>query len=748
MQIGMDGSVLKPAVIVFLDTTCDGVHSIAMKLNSISQQAGQLGMIFYGVFTGNDDHWKSVSHYAKEKAFTFPVILDGDGNLRQLLQPQAVPEAFILGKHSNILYQGGLVEISAAFANAKQDKVFSSNEKPDDTCDVSTYDTASEDLTYNQHIAGLIQANCVECHRQNGIAPFHLENYIQARNFGPVIAHVTKERIMPPWQADPGSGHYLNERLLSDHQIELIQNWVDQGAKEGKSETAIPPPNVNTSQWRLGPPDIVIRMPEPFDIPASGPDIYRYFVVENAIPEDLEIATVDFKPGDPSVVHHSNFFVDYGKKARKMAAKDPEPGFSVFGTGGFFSYWDKDNTAAGLGAWAPGGNPIRYPDGIGITLPGGADFVFEIHYHPTGKKTRDQSELGIYLADKRITKPVSSLFVGTSQVDIPAGAKDYQRYFWMELPAKMELVDIAPHMHYLGTRAEVDAVLPNGEKISLLKADWDFRWQGAYYYREPLTLPKGTKIEALVQYDNSSDNPYNPYDPPVRATWGWGTDQEMGELYLTVLTDSESDLEKLQTAARESWFRPSDPALRDTDLSIEEIILRVQYESTWEANGEALLGILIQDGKNLNQSISVLKKAVKDKPNEARLWMVYGSLLAVGSELAGSEEAQYQMGYDSIKMYEKALRLDDTLWDARLGLAISYGMDGSSYAKQVATQHFETLIEQQNRQPYQKQVYAKTYQRYGDFHQQWGAPGKARKIWAEGRRLFPGDTELHNRLGE
>ncbi len=338
--------------------------------------------------------------------------------------------------------------------------------------------------------------------------------------------------------------------------------------------------------------------------------------------------------------------------------------------------------------------------------------------------------------------------MGTSQVDIPAESKNYQRYFWMELPARIRLVDLAPHMHYLGTRAEVDAILPDGQKISLLKADWDFRWQGAYYYREPLVLPKGTRIEALVQYDNSADNPYNPYDPPVRATWGWGTDQEMGELYLTVLTDSQDDLAKLQVAAQESWFRPSDPALGKPELTVEEIVNRLQYESTWESNGEALLSMLMEDGAQLKSAISFLKQATKKHPDSARLWMVYGSLLGVGSELATGEEAQYKMAYDSVRMYEKALRLDDSLWDARLGLAVSYSQDDSDYSKQVATQHFEVLLAQQNREPHQKPVYAKTYQYYGDLHQQWGLAGKAQALWVEGKRLFPGDSGLRNRLGE
>ncbi|NKB76454.1 MAG: hypothetical protein GKR96_05250 [Gammaproteobacteria bacterium] len=564
IQLGMDENVLKAVVIVFLNPTCsplvmDRSTNDVRSLNEISAHVHKLGMKFYGVVSDINTSWAEVKEYVDSQGLGFPVILDGDGNLAHLLNPVTTSEVFVLSKHSELLRHGGLSGISEIVTAVSKGEFSQERQSISKDCPLRRPDVTEQSLNYNQHIAGLIQGNCVECHRKNGVAPFHLENYIQARNFAHVIAHVTRERIMPPWKADSDSGHYLNERLLTQYQIDLIQNWVKGGAKEGDAAAAIPAPELDVSGWRLGQPDIVITMPEAFDIPSSGPDIYRYFVVNDAIPDDLQIAMIDFKPGDPSVVHHSNFFVDYGKKARKMDEKDPKPGFSVFGTGGFFSYWDEDSTAAGLGAWAPSGNPVRYADGIGIKLPGGADFVFEVHYHPTGKKTRDLSQLGIYLSEKPIKRAVSSLFVGTSQIDIPAGDANYRRQFWIELPANIELVDIAPHMHYLGTRAEVDALLPSGKTVSLLKADWDFRWQGAYYYREPLHLPKGTRISAMMRYDNSADNPYNPYSPPTRATWGWGTDQEMGEIYLTVLSESDDDLKKLQDAAQQSWYRSSAP---------------------------------------------------------------------------------------------------------------------------------------------------------------------------------------------
>ena len=76
------------------------------------------------------------------------------------------------------------------------------------------------------------------------------------------------------------------------------------------------------SKWRLGEPDLVLSMPEPFAVPADGEDIYRYFVIPTGFVEDKVVAALDFSPGDPKVVHHANYLMDYSGAARAEDAKD------------------------------------------------------------------------------------------------------------------------------------------------------------------------------------------------------------------------------------------------------------------------------------------------------------------------------------------------------------------------------------------------------------------------------------------
>jgi tetratricopeptide (TPR) repeat protein/mono/diheme cytochrome c family protein len=746
-QIGMDGSTLKPSVIVFMSEQCavdaDRRNQLADTINYLQRQ----NWLVYGVIPGSQATWNEASRFAASLDAQFPIILDSDRNLGVSLQPKHAYEAIALSKLGVELFRTNSLKTDlaqATRASIRGETVTAAD--PLEQCPLPAH-ALPEQVNYNRHVASLMQANCADCHRPKGIGPFPLQNYEQSRNLAPMIAYVTGKKIMPPWKALPGSGHYLNERLLSEHQIALLEQWSRSGAKEGSAEEHTPPAKLSTSEWQLGEPDIIIEMPQAVDIPASGPEIYRYFVAENAIPDNLEIAAIDFLPGDASVVHHANFFVDYGRKARAMAAEDPEPGFSVFGTGGFFSYWDRDNTAAGLGAWAPGGNPIRYPDGVGIKLPGGAEFVFEIHYHPTGSAATDRSRLGIYLTEKPIKQPVTALFVGTNQVDIPPGEKNYQRHFWMELPADMRVVDIGPHMHYLGTHAKVTATLPDGTKKSLLEVNWDFRWQGAYYYREPVFLPKGTRIDTITSYDNSADNPYNPYNPPVRATWGWGTDQEMGELYITALVDNNRDAQALQVAAQASWMRTSDPLLTQSELSVEEIIERAKPLSTWDTDGESLLRLLLASEEQVEASEKALRAAIKANPRDAQLHTLYGSFLGLLAELSESSFSQYRYYTKAASSFEKALALDARQWDARFALAMGAAEEDDPDYQRYAEEHFITLIEQQRDVASPPVRFALTYQELGDLYQRMGRKRDAVAIWRQGNDLFPGNQHLIERLG-
>src|SRR5262245_45027162 len=161
-----------------------------------------------------------------------------------------------------------------------------------------------ESPTYHRDVEPVLQENCQECHRPGQVAPFSLLEYEQARKRAEDIAAVTEVRVMPPWHASTiEGGPFRGARVLSDAARKTLADWAEVGAPEGDAKDA-PPPRTWTSEWALGPPDLVLKVAEPYALAASGGDEYRVFVLPSGLAQGRWIGAVDFKPGSPKVVHH------------------------------------------------------------------------------------------------------------------------------------------------------------------------------------------------------------------------------------------------------------------------------------------------------------------------------------------------------------------------------------------------------------------------------------------------------------
>jgi hypothetical protein len=387
--------------------------------------------------------------------------------------------------------------------------------------------------TFNTDIAPILHQHCATCHRPGQVAPFPLLDYQDAAKRARLIATVTERRFMPPWKPVSGYGHFLDERRLSDAQIDLIRRWANDGAPEGDPEQKPSPPEF-PSGFRAGKPDAIFTVPEAFAVPADGPDIVQCFVVPLSFDAERYVKTVEFLPGNSRVVHHALFFLDASGKARKLDAATPEPGYPCFGSPGFAP-------SGALGGWAPGATPQPLFDGMALPVRKGADLVIQTHYHPSGKPEMDQSSVALIFAE-RPQRGMAYMAVGTRLIDLPPGDARHVVTDWVAVPQDVELVNIAPHAHLLCKEMKVDARLPDGTRKPLIWIkDWDFNWQGEYRYDEPFKLPKGTRIELQYVYDNSAGNPHNPSTPPRRVTFGEQSSDEMALLFLLVATPRLED---------------------------------------------------------------------------------------------------------------------------------------------------------------------------------------------------------------
>src|SRR5258708_2535940 len=405
-------------------------------------------------------------------------------------------------------------------------------------------------LTFTEHIAPIVFNNCTSCHRPGEAAPFALMSYQDVKKRGALIAAVTKSRFMPPWHAEPGYGDFIDVHRLTAQQIASIQQWVDAGMPEGDPAKRPALPKF-TEGWQLGKPDMILTMTQPFDVPASGADIYRNFTIPMDLPEGKWVKAVEFRPSARKVVHHSLFFLDTTGESRKHDGEDGKVGYN----GGL----DRTRFAKSgrLRGWAVGANPHILPNGLALPLLKGSDFVLQIHFHLSGKAEKEQSTIGLYFADKAPERmltgiQVPAVFGVGMGLDIPAGEKAYTIKDSFTTPVDVEGLAVGGHAHYLAKDMQAVATLPDGSKQWLLWIkDWDFSWQDQYQYKKPMPLPKGTRIDVAITYDNSAENPRNPSHPPKRVKWGEQSFDEMGSVTLQVIPARQSDFMTLITALQE-----------------------------------------------------------------------------------------------------------------------------------------------------------------------------------------------------
>ncbi len=389
-------------------------------------------------------------------------------------------------------------------------------------------------ITYAEHIAPLIYQHCSSCHHVGDVAPFPLMSYQDVRTRAHTVELATSTGYMPPWKADPSYSHFLDENVLTTTEKQQITDWVAAGMPRGNVALEPAPPTF-TSGSSLGTPDVVVSMAEAFTHQGNGLDMYQVFVLPVLLPTDRDLAAVEFRPGNRSVVHHAIIAIDTTGQARQRDAAQPGYGYTSFGGFGFTPTTDN------LAGWVPGTRARAFPPGMSKKLFRRADLIVQVHYGPTGITQTDSSTINLFFAPPPApggptprevrTLPISVFALTNGPFVIPANqVKTFNARFTM--PFSASLVSTLPHCHLLGKTWEAYAVKPSGDTIPLIRIpDWDFNWQGSYRFPSLIPLPAGSRVFMQAVYDNTANNPRNPFSPPQQVTWGEETTAEMFVIY-------------------------------------------------------------------------------------------------------------------------------------------------------------------------------------------------------------------------
>lgn len=535
----------RTTVIALFSATCPISGKLGPELARLEKDCAAQGVSFLLANVFPSEEAEQVRAFLARHQLSSPVIADQDKTLQLALLATTTTESFIIDSARTLLYRGAindqyglgytkpaptrsyLRDALSAIAAGLPVKT-SATTAPGCALDLKPASSspaiaASSPVTYHNQIARILQANCVECHRRDGLAPFPLESLQDVLDNAAMIRKQVDRGAMPPWfAAPPAPGHdspWANDRSLSTRDKADLLAWLDGDRAEGDPSHA-PIARVFPDEWTLGRPDYIVQLPRPVSIKAEGTMPYQFLVAETTLTEDRWVQGYEILPTDRSVVHH--VIVNVHEKG-KGPVRDRDEGSA--------GYW---------AAYVPGNSGRLYPPGFARKLPAGARVSFQIHYTPNGAATTDQLRMALFFAKEPPRFAVQTHLIAQHRLDIPPGAANHVETASKKLPADISVIGYVAHMHVRGKSFKYEVTLPGGKSRTLLDIPrYDFNWQLRYDCKSPVTLPRGSTVKITATFDNSPGNPANP-DPGKRVRWGQQTFDEMMIGYFETFTPMPS----------------------------------------------------------------------------------------------------------------------------------------------------------------------------------------------------------------
>lgn len=517
-------SDMKAVVLMVQGNGCPIVRQALPALAEVRAKYQGQGVEFLLLNSNLQDTRESVAREASEFKIEFPILLDQSQLIGEALGVVRTSEVFVIDPKGWKLKYRGPMDDRLSYERQRPAKNLYLTDaldavlagKPVQTpqadgvgCLVNFPErdrkTSHAQISYSKQIAPLLKDRCVVCHQVGGVGPWAMTSYDMVKGFAPMIREVLRTQRMPPWHADPHYGTFQNARGITNDQRRLLVHWIEAGAPRGSGDDPLLAIKPEIKEWKHGKPDLIVEIPA-YQIPATGVIEYQYPRVKNPLGRDVWITAVEIHPDARQAIHH-------------IIVNDPV----VAGSTG-------ERSGGNLAGFAPGMEPIVYPQDTGVLFPKDADFVFQMHYTPNGKAVTDRSKVGFYFreANNPPKYPLHLTALTDFKFEIPPGAKEHSTTVTRPIQRDMLIYNIMPHAHLRGRAGTMTAIYPDGrEEILLNVPKYDFNWQTVYEYRQPKSIPAGSKLVWSFSWDNSPQNAANP-DPTRPVRWGDQTFEEMG----------------------------------------------------------------------------------------------------------------------------------------------------------------------------------------------------------------------------
>lgn len=418
----------------------------------------------------------------------------------------------------------------------------------------------AQKITFYQDIQPIIHTNCAVCHRPGEAAPFNLITYEDVTKRSDFIKKVISSGYMPPWRANDHYTDFTNKRQLSEIQIQTIVSWIDADMPKGKvnldsENKLLERANAGTAYHRK--PDLTLKMAKPYLQKGDGIERFMVFKIPFEYSNESTIEAVEFSSNNKKIIHHANFAV-HPVEDLNIDIYNTVTQIDL-GTDEKYTYdqwlpYKKKMTY--YGGWIPGASYESYPTGVGWKMPKRGVILLTIHFGPSGKDAESLDGINFFFKNEpiqRIVKVISlgSGGIGQKDIDPPlmifANDKSTHNLTVTNRNEDISLLYVWPHMHQIGAEFKAFATNLANDTIPLVHIpNWDFRWQELYRYRKPVVLKRGSVINISGTFDNTEQNPANPFKPPklILSDGDMRSDQEMLTLLLVYVAYEEGDENK------------------------------------------------------------------------------------------------------------------------------------------------------------------------------------------------------------
>jgi len=341
----------------------------------------------------------------------------------------------------------------------------------------------TDDPTYIADVAPVFAKKCVPCHTEGGVAPFPLETHKQVQNRAVLIRYVLLQGKMPPLGASSDLGSLRAIHRMTDSELLDFQSWVKAGSPLGAGRPAEP---YRIPDWPPAGADLVVKAGEASRVKAEGVP----YSLEIRVPLDLEkprrLRSIEFRP-------------KVGRSWRRMIvarAYPLEAKKQVYSETGLPS-------SRIIGSWGLGGNQWQLPKGLGVLLKPGDDLAVIPLWQPSGKVESGEFELALFFDDEANAEPEWQT-MGRADFVIPPQDGFTDLHSTTTLADDVEIISVLPEARRYARLIRLVATQPSGrEEVVFMVRNWDYEWAGSYNFEKPVRLPKGTRLDLTMTYDNS-----------------------------------------------------------------------------------------------------------------------------------------------------------------------------------------------------------------------------------------------------